>query len=89
MLTHKVNSEAVCIKCFKSLDTAASTELGRGPKENDLSVCAYCGTISKYTENLSLSPMCKSELTELEKKDPEAYAQLKKVERMIKTFIDD
>jgi DNA-directed RNA polymerase subunit RPC12/RpoP len=63
-----------CSNCGKKLD--ACTGIGRQvPKEGDYSVCAYCGSVARWTRDLRLIPLTDEEvasfLEELQRSDPQ------------------
>lgn len=44
-----------CPSCGKKLDAATAVSEAARPKDGDLTVCFYCGSILVFGENLSLS----------------------------------
>jgi len=57
-----------CLKCGSKLDAHANMG-DASPQPGDISVCAYCFTISKFDSNLDLQPLTRNELTELKKNE--------------------
>lgn len=69
-----------CMSCKKEMD--ASTPLtadGDQPKKNDLTICAYCGTMSKFDEQMDIVPLPESEIEELKQRSPVTYWIMKRV----------
>jgi hypothetical protein len=73
-LDHRVPA-ATCLNCKKIVDGAACADLvaGRGPKPNDVSVCAYCGHLQAYDDNLMFRELNDEEIVECAG-DPELLA---------------
>jgi hypothetical protein len=46
--------KTICPKCGGKIDAAAAVSGDRPPREGDLSVCAYCTTLSLYCADLTL-----------------------------------
>ena len=80
----KVNKEAVCSVCKKENNAAISVDNDIKPEENDLSVCYYCGEISKYNKDLTLTSVTKDELSKIEKEDDETWKTILLVKELIK-----
>jgi hypothetical protein len=61
-----------------SLDGFTSlSEEESGPSDGDISICAYCGNIGKYTNNVTmLQTLTDDELNKVMLESPEAYIQL-------------
>lgn len=76
--------EQKCRSCNHSLDanTAIVDEAAK-PKKGDLSVCAYCGALSEFTEELDLMPLTHEALVELNDTDPDTFDMLLKVQRTV------
>jgi hypothetical protein len=60
----ELDSAPNCPNCGKTLDGFSSAELkSQRPREGDMGICLYCGTISKYTGSpLRLVPVEGDEL---------------------------
>lgn len=74
----------LCRSCHRPLD--GHTHAGEGkavPAFGDLSICFYCGTVSKFGEDLSLIPLSSQELLELNDNNPEAFDLLMTVRKHI------
>jgi hypothetical protein len=56
-----------CLKCGSELDDFMPIKVGMLPKEGDVSVCLYCGSIAIYTGNLDLREATEKEMAEAEK----------------------
>jgi hypothetical protein len=58
--------ESVCCGCGSKLD-AASTADGSDytPEPGSLSICAYCGVVSIFEDDMSLKPMTLKEIDDL------------------------
>jgi hypothetical protein len=54
-----------CPCCGVSLDKAANVLNDDGPKENDISICVYCGSINKFGPGMIIVKMEKAELDSL------------------------
>jgi hypothetical protein len=74
--------------CDHTIDGAMSNGENT-PKKGDFSVCAYCATIGRYTEEHDILPMSKGALEIMEEHDPKGYGELQKVVLMIKRMIND
>lgn len=61
----RVPQAGECPDCFERVD-AASSESGRMPSPGDFSVCAMCGAILRYSEDLQVRRINDGELDELQ-----------------------
>lgn len=76
--------ETHCKHCQSKLDMhTGAFENNIKPKKNDLSVCARCGHISRFNEDLNLVPLTRKELFDLLENHHDAYMELKKVSEVI------
>lgn len=81
--TTRVNLNAICKTCLNALDAATSLEEDT-PRENDLSVCIYCGTIAKFDSDMCLTPLSDVELEIIERDNPEAMNSLNQIVTIIR-----
>lgn len=72
-------------KCYlKKLDSHMGTDgQDMEPKEDDLSVCIYCATISKFDKDLNLSPISVEELDIIKLIDFDAWVYLQRASSLI------
>lgn len=58
--------ESICTNCGAKLDAVSATDgSDYAPEPGSLSICAYCGTIAIFEDNMSLRPMTSKEIDEL------------------------
>ena len=55
---------ARCVNCRKRMDGATPTQGGRAPEPNDVAVCAYCGHIQAYGEDMKFRELNDAEILE-------------------------
>lgn len=68
-----------CQKCDKPIDGFTGDK--KKPKDGDLSICAYCGTLAKYADNLTkIIPLTASEKKEL---DPDTWKAIQQAQKII------
>lgn len=85
MKTHRTNDNSICLTCLTVVDAASNMDGGDdAPTEGDISICAYCATVGKFNENMSLEPITMEELKEIEEADPMVYDEIAKVVYAIK-----
>ncbi len=78
-----------CKFCGKKQD--AHTEVHGEPvkpKQGDLSICLYCGTICLFDESLNLEPLTNAELDVLMLEDPDILAFAIKTQLLIREQIN-
>jgi hypothetical protein len=85
----QTHDATTCKVCHNVLDAAMSEKEGEAPKKGDFSVCAYCATIGRWTEDGQIKPMSKGALEVMEEHDPAKYKSLQSVALMIKKIIND
>jgi hypothetical protein len=51
---HHLKPVAQCVDCGKWLDGAAGVDTDDAPDPGDFTVCAYCGSIMVYKDDLTL-----------------------------------
>ncbi len=61
MDTHQLPNSPECKKCGAKL-TGQMTTGGRGPQPGDLSICAYCLTVGRFDNEMSIIPLNDTEL---------------------------
>lgn len=66
MLTTTRTRKSPCPRCGRECDAATSTEPGKVPEPGSVSICAYCGEINLFDEDLILRRLTLAELTELQ-----------------------
>jgi RNase P subunit RPR2 len=67
-----------CNKCQNILQTA--TKEGQLPKDEDIAICPFCGTISRYEVNgpiIKLNASCEQDLEDIKDTKPEIYKVFK------------
>lgn len=79
----KVNKKAVCKCCNKKNDASIAVEDDVKPEEGDISVCYYCGAVSKYNKDLTLTLLSEKDLKNLKEEDPEAWITLDIVKNLL------
>jgi hypothetical protein len=56
--------DATCINCKKLMDGATPTDGGRAPLPNDVAICAYCGHLQAYGDDLKFRELTDIEILE-------------------------
>ena len=56
--------EAECLECGKQMDGATPTGGGRGPQPNDIAICAYCGHLQAYGDEMKFRQLNDEEIRE-------------------------
>jgi hypothetical protein len=56
--------EATCLNCKKRMDGATPTNGSRAPEPNDVAVCAYCGHLQAYGDDLKFRELTDTEILE-------------------------
>jgi hypothetical protein len=85
-MNHKVK-ETKCKQCNHLIDGAVGE--GEPPKKGDFSVCGYCSSIGRYTEEGEVNPMSEGALEIMKEHDPATYNSLQRVVLMIKKLSND
>lgn len=57
--------ESICLGCGVKLDAATSTDGDFDPQPGSISICAYCGSIAIFKDDMSLRPFTQEEIDEL------------------------
>lgn len=81
MNTGKLENAIVCSTCGALNDgyTATSNTEERPPADGDITICAYCVTVSKYDKNVTvLTKVSEEELQDLKMKEPNIYVEITK-----------
>lgn len=79
-----------CLTCHYKLEATFSPFDGRKtPIKDDLSVCAKCGTVTKFDGNLNLVALTAIELLELKNKYPDTYKELRRAQSAINSMIKE
>ena len=92
MLKNKIiiTEERLCRSCFHKIDAHTAIEdTQKLPMMDDLSICAYCGTWSKFDEHGNLLPLTPVDIEDIIKNDHIAYKQLVKGSEIIKKRINE
>jgi hypothetical protein len=84
MKTHKTNDNSICLQCLKVLDAATGVDHDDVPKVGDITICAYCATVGKFDENMSLREISVEELEEINQTNPLVYDEIARVVVLIK-----
>lgn len=71
-----------CPNCGHIADRASGCS-GESPSEGDVSICLYCGAFLMFTSDLYQRMMGKDDLDRLEKKYPDAWAELMRFRDLI------
>src|SRR5688572_14940754 len=84
IMVHKANKH-LC-QCGKSLDSLKEigTDGHIGPREGDVAMCGYCGTISIFDKDLESIPATEEMLLILKRIDEKQYNNMMKYSNMIK-----
>jgi hypothetical protein len=53
-----------CLECGKEMDVAMPTGGGRRPEPNDVAVCAYCGCLQAYGDDMKFRELNDAEILE-------------------------
>ena len=74
MKTGRLESDIKCKSCNTSLDGFS----GEGsPSDGDISICAYCGSIGSYSNNVTeIIPLSEAELAKLKEEDIDQWSML-------------
>lgn len=83
MTTTQTNPKAKCPSCNKQLDGATGLDEDTVPRAGDLSLCAYCCTISVFKPDLTLRRATDEEFAEL---DAATQKQIKLAQGLILAF---
>lgn len=77
----QISAKIECSKCNSLLDGFTHlTEEDAKPSDGDISVCAYCGNIGKYTNGVTmLQTLDEDELNKVMLESPEAYVHIQKI----------
>lgn len=54
----------ICLACKRGMDRATPTGGGRPPEPNDVAVCAYCGHLQAYGDDLQFRELNDAEVVE-------------------------
>jgi len=60
-----------CPKCGAKLDASGSFETAERPTAGDVSLCAYCGVVLIFADDLTQRPATLAEIEDIEKNSPE------------------
>lgn len=74
-----IMNETVCRSCGHKLDANTTIKDDTSPKKDDISICVYCGTVSKFDEKLNLVPLTNNELKDIRESDPDCYMEMQKI----------
>lgn len=77
-----------CKTCMATLNGHMSTEKPEiSPRPKDISVCYYCGTVSKFDKELNLVSVTLEELDWIKRKQPDSWKLLEEISEKIKQKI--
>ena len=54
------HNENICLVCCNQINAATNLQ-NHEPSEGDLSICAYCGNITQYDNELRIQPLSEIE----------------------------
>lgn len=82
----KIDAHISCPTCKNTLDGFTEVDDdSRKPKDGDISICVYCGSINKYANDVKdLIKMDQDSLLSLEKECPEDFNKVLLISRKIK-----
>lgn len=80
-----ITNKIQCNGCKSMLDGFTSVEDDDSkPKDDDLSICAFCGAVGKYTNNVTeIQPLSEVELALIKMTEPETARDLETASRTI------
>lgn len=67
--------EVECNVCHHKLDSHTNPN-GALPQEGDISICVYCGNLSRFDKNLKIVSLTEEEIEKLKTSDPEAFKDI-------------
>lgn len=76
-----------CKTCNGAQDSHGNITGDWGPKENDVSVCLYCGTISLFDKDLNLIAMPEKEMDVIRNNEPDNWRAIEVASEYIKERI--
>jgi hypothetical protein len=56
--------EATCLNCKGAMDAATPAGAGRAPAPNDVAICAYCGHLQAYGDDMQFRELKDAEIVE-------------------------
>lgn len=65
MATSHFTPASECPECGKKLDAATGVQADQAPRPGDVSICIYCRTWLRFTDDLTLRIMTKEDLEEM------------------------
>ena len=68
-ITGQLKTKPVCPKCETLLDGFTGVDNTNSPESGDITICAYCTTILKFTDNMGVDIMTAKELDEIPKEE--------------------
>lgn len=78
-----------CPTCGETLDAASGlTNADATPKSGDFSLCAYCGTVLRFCDDLSIAEATKEDIDLLDDESFEEIAIAQMIIRSRKNFMD-
>lgn len=72
-----------CRTCLHPYNAHTSLKGNVRPKEDDVTVCAYCGRLSKFDKHLNLIELTEEEIILLKYEHPDTYRILRKAQSLI------
>jgi len=79
----RIPGNPTCPKCKRRVDGAtgvSETEPRPEPEPGNLGVCLYCGSLNRYTANLHLEPVDRTERRKILRRDPKLRELVELVE---------
>jgi len=90
MSSGQISDKVKCTGCGSDMDGFTGVSHDAKPKDGDLSICFYCGSIGKYADNVtSLKSVPAEELERISIEDPELFRQLSSIVDEIKKMRDN
>lgn len=78
-----------CGKCGHVLDAATAVDGGDySPKENDLTVCVYCGEMHQFDADLKLHPLTEEQKVAIQEDAPETWEILSNAQAHIRADLN-
>lgn len=82
-VTWALPEEGKCPHCGHRMDSASHMTEKVKPKPGDLTVCMQCASVLRFDSSLAVRTISDEQLRRIKQRDPEAAAELMKVQRAI------
>jgi hypothetical protein len=86
MRRYFLTAEQKCPGCGASLNYNETVTGQERPKPGDASVCAACGELLRFTDDLTVAPISPAELAEMRREQPEDWDTLLELQRQFRTL---